>query len=171
MIRHSINVLTTSLSLVILTLTFHHHLQTRSADSLTHYILSSLYLHRLISQDIPRHSLIACLSDPRHVLTSVKKHDSEAVHYEAAMIVSGATKICNLHSLLGDLQWETLVERRPKHRLLLFYKMQYGTSPNYLSDLLPQHTEHSYPLRNLSDIPNIHCNTQPFSHTHLRFYY
>ena len=41
--------------------------------------------------------------------------------------------------------------------------MQHGTSPNYLSDLLLQHTEHPYPLRNLSDIPNIHCNTQSYA--------
>ena len=42
---------------------------------------------------------------------------TEAVQFEAARIVAGATKLCNINSLLGDLGWETLETRRTTHRV------------------------------------------------------
>ena len=32
----------------------------------------------------------------------------ESVHTEAARIISGATKLCNIERLLADLEWESL---------------------------------------------------------------
>ena len=55
------------------------------------------------------------------------RNDIEAVHVEAARIVTGATKLCNIQSLLSDLKWEPLSERRKKHILTLFYKMHHHT--------------------------------------------
>ena len=69
--------------------------------------------------------------------TETLKHEIEAVHNEAARIVTGATKYCNIQKLLCDLKWETLAARRRKHRLILLYKMLNGLSPTYLSNLIP----------------------------------
>ena len=38
----------------------------------------------------------------------------ESVQNETARIVSGATKLCNIHTLLADLRWDTLACRRRK---------------------------------------------------------
>ena len=39
---------------------------------------------------------------------------------------------------MADLNWDTLAERRHKHRLILFFKMKDGISPEYLTHLIPQ---------------------------------
>ena len=65
--------------------------------------------------------------------TAELKNDIESVQNEAARIVSGATKLCNIHTLLADLWWDTLACRRRKHRLTLLYKMKHGLTPNYLT--------------------------------------
>ncbi len=50
------------------------------------------------------------------------KNDIEAVQTEAARIVSGATKLCNIARLYQYLTCESLSDRRKKHRLFQFYK-------------------------------------------------
>lgn len=96
-----------------------------------------------------------------------KNNDIEAVQNEAARIVTGATKFCNIDKLLKDLNWETLAERRRKHRLTLFYKMKNQISPNYLSNLIPQQPDQPYHLRARTDVPNIYCNTQSYANSFL----
>ena len=39
---------------------------------------------------------------------------------------------------MNDLGWETLQNRRKKHRLVTFYKMTNGLTPQYLTNLVPQ---------------------------------
>ena len=51
------------------------------------------------------------------------KHNLESVQNEAARIVTGATKYCNIQKLLFELKWETLTERRKKHCLIMLYKI------------------------------------------------
>jgi len=46
--------------------------------------------------------------------TAELKNDIESIQNEAARIVSGATKLCNIHTLLADLRWDTLACRRRK---------------------------------------------------------
>ena len=70
--------------------------------------------------------------------TAELKNDIESVQNEAARIVSGATKRCNIHTLLADLRWDTLACRRRKHRLTLLYKMKHGLTPNYLTHINPR---------------------------------
>ena len=67
------------------------------------------------------------------------------IHNEAAGIVSGATKLCSIQKLLAELGWETLQERRSKHKLVIFYKIKNGLAPSYLSDLLPPHVSDTNP--------------------------
>ena len=49
------------------------------------------------------------------------------MQYEAARIVTGATKLASIQSLLSD------TGRIEKHKLVLFYKMIYSLAPEYLS--------------------------------------
>ena len=65
------------------------------------------------------------------------KKQLDAVHTEAARIITGATKLCSIEKLLSDLGWESLQNRRNKHKLIIFYKIINGLTPNYLLDLVP----------------------------------
>ena len=88
----------------------------------------------------------------------------ESIHTEAARIITGATKLCSIDRLFKDLDWETLQNRRRKHRLLLFYKMFHRLTPDFLSELLPSlvHQNNSYSLRNANDIQTLHARTNLF---------
>lgn len=89
------------------------------------------------------------------------KNKLEAVHIEAARVITGATKLCSIEKLLADLGWESLQDRRNKHKLVIFYKIVNHIAPNYLSDLVPPltHETNRYNLRNANDIRNFHANT------------
>ena len=63
------------------------------------------------------------------------KNDIEDVQHEAAGIVTGSPKLCSIDRLMADLNWDTLAERRRKHRLILFVKMKNGISPEYITHL------------------------------------
>ena len=47
----------------------------------------------------------------------------ENVQYEAARIVTGATKLVSIEKLMNDVGWDSLENRRHKHKLILYYKM------------------------------------------------
>ena len=66
--------------------------------------------------------------------------------------------------MLQDLHWESLRERRRKHRLILFYKMVHKMTPEFLSELVPPfiHETNRYNLRNANDIQSIHAHTALF---------
>ena len=68
--------------------------------------------------------------------------------------MTGTTKLVSLDKLYQETGWETLEERRKKHKLCLFYKMSNNLSPNYLSSLVPPsiETTTSYTLRDASNI-------------------
>ena len=93
----------------------------------------------------------------------------EKIQNEAARIVTGATKLVSLNSLIAETGWETLAKRRKKHKLQLFYKMQNNLSPDYLSSLVPPTvgSTSAYHLRNASDIHLIHANTQLYFNSFL----
>ena len=85
----------------------------------------------------------------------------ESIHTEAARIITGATKLCSTDRLFKDLDWETLQNRRRKHRLLLFYKMFHRLTPDFLSELLLSlvHQNNPYSLRNANDTQTLHART------------
>ena len=95
------------------------------------------------------------------------QNDIEAVHNEAARIVAGATKYCNIKNLLSDLKWQTLADRRKNHKLILFYKMHNNLTPDYLSQMIPASTQNSYSLRNSDNTPTIQCRTQTYQSSFL----
>ena len=84
-----------------------------------------------------------------------------AVQIEAARIITGATKLCSIEKLLSDLGWESLQNRRNKHKLIIFYKIINGLTPNYLLDLVPPIIQETtnYNLRNASEIQTLHAST------------
>ncbi|XP_053398040.1 transient receptor potential cation channel subfamily A member 1 homolog [Mercenaria mercenaria] len=97
--------------------------------------------------------------------TQNEKQELEKIQHEAARIVTGTTKLVSIDKLLSEVGWETLANRRKKHKLVLFYKMKNNLTPSYLSDLVPSNVgrDHRYPLRNAE-------NSQTMS-THTAFYY
>ena len=78
----------------------------------------------------------------------------EQINYEAARIVTGATKLTTISLLLLECGWETLEARRKKHKLMLFHKMVHGNTPEYLSNLVPASFSqtHHYRTRNANNL-------------------
>ena len=66
-----------------------------------------------------------------------------------------------IENLLAELGWETLQERRTKHKLVIFFKIVNGLTPDYLSEIVPQLDGDSkpYSLRNPNYIQSIRAHT------------
>ena len=47
-----------------------------------------------------------------------QKSDIEFVQNEHASIVTGATEYCQVDSMLAELKWDSLTDRRRKHKLM-----------------------------------------------------
>jgi hypothetical protein len=72
--------------------------------------------------------------------TGHRTHNStsaEHVSHYIARIVTGLTSYVYLLSIYKKTGWEKLSVRREKRKLLLFYDIVSGQSPDYLQDLLP----------------------------------
>ena len=82
------------------------------------------------------------------------KKQLDAIHVEAARIITGATKLCSIEKLFFDLGWEFLQSRRNKHKLVIFYKTLHGLTPDYLFDIVPPTVRETarYNLRNSEHI-------------------
>ena len=89
------------------------------------------------------------------------KKQLDLIHHEAAKIITGGTKLCSIQKLLSELGWETLQERRSKHKLVIFYKIINGLTPDYLSDLLPPIVQDNvtYNLRNANNMRSLRART------------
>ena len=74
----------------------------------------------------------------------------ESIQIYACRIISGGTKLCSIQNLYDETGFETLQERRQKHRLCQMFKMTNGLAPLYLQTLLPQRVQQQsrYSLRN-----------------------
>ena len=96
--------------------------------------------------------------------SSESKKQLEAIHTESARIVSGATKLCSIEKLFVELGWESLQSRQNKHKLILFYKIFHGLTPDYLYDLVPPLVQDttSYNLRNSDNIQNYRARSNLF---------
>ena len=65
------------------------------------------------------------------------KRQLDSIHYEAARIITGGTKLSSLEKLPPDLGWDSLQERHTGHKLVIFFKVINNLSPNYLQDFYP----------------------------------
>ena len=90
------------------------------------------------------------------------------IQLEAAKTVTGTTKLVSSLSLYPELGWESIGSRRRKHKLILFYKMFNGLSPDHLDQLMPSQVSHasSYNLRN-SDYLTVRTNTKLYYNSFL----
>ena len=81
--------------------------------------------------------------------TEIKKQ-LDAIHTEAARIITGATKLCSIDKLYADLGCNTLQECRNKHKLVILYKIINGLTPQYLHDVMPPLVQEAtnYNIRN-----------------------
>ena len=88
----------------------------------------------------------------------------DGIHIEAARIITGATKLCSIEKLFFELGWESLQSRRNKHKLVIFYKILHGLTPNYVYDIvLPTVQEiTTYSIRNFRHIQNYSANCNLF---------
>ena len=83
----------------------------------------------------------------------------DKVQNECARIVTGATRLVSLERLKQECKWESLHDRRHKHRITHFYKMYHNLVPDYLSSLVPRQQNTRYHLRNENNIPGINSRT------------
>ena len=84
--------------------------------------------------------------------TQYEKQDLDKIQNEAARIVTGTTILVSIQSLYQEVGWESLQDRRLKHKLNLFFKMQHDLTPPYLSSLVPNPSPLPYLLVKPLDI-------------------
>ena len=101
--------------------------------------------------------------------TQLEAQELELIQNEAARIVTGATRLVSINSLLLETGWESLRDRRRKHRLIFFYKMKNNMCPEHLSSLIPTNVGSSvrYNLRNANAIKNVNAKTQLYYNSFL----
>ena len=96
-----------------------------------------------------------------------EKYKLEQIQYEAAMIVTGATRSCSRAKLIEETGWLSLEKRRYNHRIFTFYKMLKNNVPTYFKDLLPP-TVHQVSQRNLRSGHKLQpprCNTNLYQNS------
>ena len=101
--------------------------------------------------------------------TSAEKSELEKIQHEAARIAIGGTKLISINNLMKETGWESLQERRRKHKLVLFYKMVKKQTPEYLSSLVPQAVSSGsrYSLRNAENLQAPRGRTKLYSESFL----
>jgi hypothetical protein len=60
----------------------------------------------------------------------------ESVQIESGWIITGLRCNSSRQKLYHELEWETLENRRNKHKLILCYKILNGLTPAYLYELV-----------------------------------
>ena len=146
-------------------------------NNISEKVWSRLNLLRALNFRISRKSLEKGKMNMAYVLSLLEYCDSvldncptgtkrqlDVINIEAARIITGATKLFSVSKLLTDLGWETLQNRRKKHRLIMLFKILHGLIPVYLNDLLPPLVQDttSYNLRNSNHFQNYRANTNLF---------
>ena len=88
---------------------------------------------------------------------------------EKIQLMLDVTKLVEIDKLYKKLRWLKLSERRDLHKLFMFFKMNNGLSPLYLSILLPLHVGElsCYRLRNADNYVGIHANTRAYAESFL----
>ena len=101
--------------------------------------------------------------------TQYEKAELDKIQDEAARIVTGCTKLVSIRNWYEETKWESLEERRKKHKLTLFYKMVNNFTPSYLSSLVPQpvNAASAYNLHNQNNIQSIATRTNYYFNSFL----
>ena len=83
----------------------------------------------------------------------------ERIQYQAALAVTGTWRGTNTDKIYEELGWESLSKRRWFRRLVQFFKIQNGLTPNYLKLLVPLTNNQGPTTRNKRVVPCIKCRT------------
>ena len=83
----------------------------------------------------------------------------ERTQYQAALAVSGAWKGTSRGKIYDELGWETLDHRRMFRRLVQFYKIMNGPTPEYLKTPILSLHRHLYGIRSNNVLKHIVCKT------------
>ena len=86
----------------------------------------------------------------------------ERVQYHAALAVTGTWKGTSTNKIYDELGWESLSDRRWFRRLVQFFKIQNGLTPEYLKTPVPPLRNHLFGTRSGNDLHNINCRTNLF---------
>ena len=89
-------------------------------------------------------------------------NEIERVQYQAALAVTGTWKGTNTDKIYEELGWEPLTERRRFRRLVQFFKIQNGLTPDYLKIPVPPPRNDGYSTRGGNVIPRIKCRTTSY---------
>ena len=82
----------------------------------------------------------------------------ENVQYQAALAVTGTWRRTSQNRIYDELGWEPLSERRWFRRLVQFFKIQNGLTPDYLKDPVPTPHTHRYGIRSGNALHPMKCN-------------
>jgi len=88
----------------------------------------------------------------------------EAIQLDAARTCTGAFLSTNRNSILNELGWNSLGDRRNNHKLTMYYNIVNGLSPPYLQELLPRNVADitNYALRNARNRSIMYARTTRF---------
>ena len=94
--------------------------------------------------------------------TQYETNAIERIQIEVARIVTGATRLVSLDMLSKETGWESLWDRRYKHKMCQFYKMINDLTPTYLTSSVPSTVENTsaYNLRDSQNIRPLLTRTQ-----------
>ena len=88
----------------------------------------------------------------------------ESVQYNACLAITGAIKKSSRERLYQELGLESLRDRRWYRRLVFFFKIVNGLSPNYLHSFLPEN-QRSYNPERCNLFRNFSCRTDYFNNS------
>ena len=94
--------------------------------------------------------------------TQYETNATERIQIEAARTATGATRLVSLDILSKETGWESLRDRRYKHKMCQFYKMTNALTPTYLTSFVPSSVENTsaYNLRDSQNIRPLLTRTQ-----------
>ena len=93
--------------------------------------------------------------------TQKEKEEIEAIQLAAARVITGAKRGTEHALLYNELQWETLEERRHKHKLIMMHKVLTQTAPLPLLTYKPETSgeRHNYNIRRPDHLIVPKCST------------
>ena len=89
----------------------------------------------------------------------------EKVQFHAALAVTGTWKTTSREKIYDELGWEPLWKRRWFRRLVQFFKIQNGFTPDYLKGPVPPLRSHLYGLRSNYALQSLRCNRNIFKNS------
>ena len=100
--------------------------------------------------------------------TQYEAHELELIQNEAARIVTGATRLVSINSLLAETGWESLMKDRESTNLYSS-KCKNDLCPEYLSSFIPANVWSSvgYSLRNANAVRTVNAKSQLYFNSFL----